>query len=163
MNPAQIHLALNHLPIFATLFGAGLVALGLLKKEEGLRKVGLWFLVIAALSTVPVYLTGEPAEELVEHRAGVSEQVIHAHEEAAELALIVVGVLGAASLFALLWSKLGRPLPVASFPVLLAISLVTFGLFIRTAHLGGQIRHDEISSGQTVSAQSEGKEKEEDD
>lgn len=127
------------------------MALGLVRKEDNLRRVGLWFFVIAALSTAPVYLTGEPTEELVEHRAGVSEPLIHAHEEAAELSFIVVALLGAASLFVLIWSKLKKSLPAATVPALLAVSLVTFGLFIRTAHLGGQIRHEELRAETTAS------------
>lgn len=41
----------------------------------------LGLLAVAGLSAIAVFLTGEPAEEVVEGRAGVSHDAIEAHEE----------------------------------------------------------------------------------
>jgi hypothetical protein len=136
--------ALNHLPIFATLFGAGLLIWGLFRKEGVKRKLGLVLFVIAAASIVPVYLTGEPAEEIIEHRPGVSEGIIHPHEEAAELAFVVVGVLGGMSALILLLLHKGKNVPKMAWAASVLGGLLTLGLLLRVAHLGGQIRHDEL-------------------
>lgn len=41
MNAAHIHLMVNHLPLFAALFGGGLLAYGLLRKQRALRSCAL--------------------------------------------------------------------------------------------------------------------------
>lgn len=144
MNAAQIHLALNHFPIFATLFGTALLLWGLLLKQEAKRQLALVFLVVAAVSAVPVYLSGEPAEEIIEHRVGVSESSIHDHEDLAEQTFLVIGVLGMLCLFILAFLKIGKNIPMVIWISVLFGAFVVLGLLFRVAHLGGQIRHDEL-------------------
>jgi hypothetical protein len=50
-------------------------------KSEELKKMSLWVFVLVALVALPVYLTGEPAEEVVEHLPGVAESFIESYEE----------------------------------------------------------------------------------
>ena len=66
MNAAQIHLALNHAPLFLSIIGGGILILGMIKKNESFKNLSLYFLIAAALFTVPVFLTGEGTEVLVE-------------------------------------------------------------------------------------------------
>lgn len=166
MNAAQIHLALNHLPIGLVVVGAPLLLAAILRKSKELKAAASIILMFSALTAIPVFLSGEPAEEIVEHRAGVSERVIHEHEEAAELSLIIIEVLGALVLFVWLFERFRAPVPPAVWFGILGLTLITLGLFIRTAHLGGLIRHDEIRSdiAQTVEApDGESDEKDNDD
>ena len=114
-----------------------------------------------ALVAIPVFLTGEPAEESVENLPGVSEAIIGQHEEAAELAFWVMEALGVFSLFAFfIKGEGGRKAVVgATF----ALSLATFGLMAYTGYLGGQIRHTEIRSGAAAQTPTEqGREKDDD-
>ena len=83
MNPAHLHLMLNHIPVLGMAFGLALVSLALLRKSEELKRISLGFLIVIALLAIPAYLTGEPAEELVENLPGVSKSSIEQHEEAA--------------------------------------------------------------------------------
>lgn len=158
MNQAHIHLLLNHLPVVGTLFSVLLLAVALLRKNDELRKVSLGFVVLVALAAIPTYLTGEPAEKIVEHLPGVSEALIESHEEAALFSLIAVEVAGIASLAGLFIFR-RRSLPNAMFAAALAITLVAAGLMGWTANLGGQIRHTEIRSGFTAPAETEGQPK----
>lgn len=41
MNAAHFHLVVNHLPLFAALFGGLILAVGLLLKQQALTKAGL--------------------------------------------------------------------------------------------------------------------------
>ncbi|MEO0332049.1 MAG: hypothetical protein AAF223_10235, partial [Bacteroidota bacterium] len=66
MNDAQIHLALNHFPIIGTLFGTVLLGIGVFGKNKSLLNTGLIILILMTLITIPVYLSGEGAEEIVE-------------------------------------------------------------------------------------------------
>lgn len=146
MNFVQIHVALNHTPLFATLFAAGLILFGLWRKNATVRKTGQWFLVLAAIATVPVFFSGEPAEDIVENLPGVTKQVVGEHEGAAKFAFVFAVVVGAASLALLVVEQTGRAVPAAAYPGLVVVSLLVWGMFIRTAHLGGLIRHDELRS-----------------
>jgi hypothetical protein len=51
------------------------------RKSEEIKKMCLWVFVLGAVVALPVYLTGEPAEEVVEHLPGVAESFIESHEE----------------------------------------------------------------------------------
>ncbi|MFC7671286.1 hypothetical protein ACFQT0_30695 [Hymenobacter humi] len=85
MNQAHWHLLLNHAPILGSLFGLVLLLLAVaLRLQPVLLRTGLVTLIVAALLTIPTQLTGDGAEEVVEDQPGVSEPLIHEHEEAAE-------------------------------------------------------------------------------
>lgn len=156
MNAAQIHLALNHIPLFFSIIGGGILLLGILRKNEGFISISLYMLIAAALFTAPVFLTGEGTEELVEKAAGVNEAAIESHEEMAKIALIVIiatGVMALAGLF--LRKKASLAKGVLLLTVLL--SLASFGTMAQTAHLGGLIRHTELQAGSSTSAGENGK------
>ena len=116
---------------------------------------------LAAVTTVPVFLSGEPAEEIVEHRPGVSERVIHEHEEMGELTLIFVAIAGIFALGAWLFERLKAPAPQAVWFALLFVGIVNLALFVRTAHLGGLIRHDELRTNTMVESGGENHSEEE--
>lgn len=147
MNAAQVHLALNHLPIGLVIVGVPLLLAAILRRSKELKGAASIVLMLSALTAIPVFLSGEPAEEIVEHRAGVSERIIHDHEEAAELSLIFIEILGALVFAAWLFERFKRPTPSPIWFGILALGMVNLGLFVRTAHLGGLIRHDELRSG----------------
>ena len=144
MNSVQIHLALTHVPVLLSLVGLVIMAVAMIRKNATLTHTAFILLLLAALSALPVYFTGEPTEELVEGLPGVSEASIEEHEELAKTSLLVVLVTGAVALAGLIWKTgLARILRV----VVLVLALGSSGLMAVTAHLGGQIRHPELRSG----------------
>jgi uncharacterized membrane protein len=156
MNTAHIHLLLNHIPLIGATVGFLLLAGGMLKKSADLKKASLWIFVVAALITIPVYLTGEPAEKIVEHLPGVSEPIIEQHESAALLSLVAFAVLGVASLASLFLSRRTAEVSKALVTVVLVLAVVALGLMARAANLGGQVRHTEIRSGAAAVSPSTG-------
>jgi len=90
---------LNHLPVLGVLFSALVLLVGLVFRSQAITRLAIAVLIVSALAGVPVFLSGEPAEEALEHTAGVSERVIEAHEDAARIAMIALDVLGLAALF----------------------------------------------------------------
>ncbi len=144
MTAAHWHLLLNHLPVIGVLVGTLVLAIAVTRRNEDLTKVSLAILASAAALTIPVYLTGEPAEEIVEHLPGVSESLIKNHEEAAEIAAVTVAVLGTLCLGLLLYARRGRLIPRSAALGALLLSLAATVLLARAAHLGGTIRHPEI-------------------
>src|SRR5688500_14191615 len=98
MNLTHVHLMLNHVPVLATAFGLGLLVLAAWRRSDEVKKVALGLFVVGALLAVPVYLTGEPAEDAVEQLPGVSKAIIEQHEDAAAVAFTAIAVLGVAAL-----------------------------------------------------------------
>jgi hypothetical protein len=144
-NSAQLHLMLTHLPVVGAVLAAGTLAIGVLAGTTATRRLGLTLLLFAGLSAIPAYLTGDGAEEIVEDRPGVAESRIERHEDAAgvTLGLVLLGgvVAGSAMLAQRLGGeRIGRAL-LAGALCLAAVEVVALGW---VAHLGGEIRHDEI-------------------
>ena len=154
MNASQIHLALNHVPLFFSIAGGLVLLYGFIRKQEQIKFLSLYFMIIAALFTIPVYLTGEGTEELVEKLPGVSEGLIESHEEMAKIGLIIIIITGIAALITLLVKKrisLLKP----SLILCAFLTFISFGVMAQTAHLGGKIRHSEIRNGAVISTENE--------
>jgi hypothetical protein len=94
MNWAHAHLLLNHIPVIGMAIAVPLLSFALVKKWEELKKASLALFVGLALVAIPTYLTGAPAESVVEGLPGVSEAIIEQHEEAALIALVALELLG---------------------------------------------------------------------
>lgn len=146
MNWAHLHLLINHIPVLGTVFGTLLLIFGMAKKNEAIKRVSLGIFVIIAVATVPVYFTGEPAEEIVEHLPGVEEPIIEEHEEAVLISFIAVGILGIAAIGVLWRYRHADTIPKRFVITGLILSIVVFALMAWTADLGGKIRHSEIRS-----------------
>ena len=144
MNPVHVHLLLNHVPIIGLIGALLFLLVGYLMKDDVVSRVALGFVVAVALLTIPAFLTGEPAEEVVEAIVP-SEVAMEAHEEAALPALILIELAGSLALLAMF---LRSPRRQRSFVVgVLLFGIFGFLLAARAANLGGQIRHPEISKG----------------
>lgn len=146
MNWAHIHLALNHIPVLGTVFGLSLLGYAMLRRNDVLKKAACNLFVAVALLALPVYFTGEPAEEIVERAAGISKADIDAHEQSALISLVGVELLGLAGLIGLVVAARGRPVPTKVTSTALVLSLATTALMARTANLGGRIHHAEVRS-----------------
>lgn len=149
INPVQVHLALNHAPLFGVVCGMGLVAAGLVRKSRELQGAGLIAFMLSALLSILVTCSGERAEEVIEGAPGVAETAIHRHEEAAEAAFVAVDVLGIAAAGIFFWSWRVRPAAPAATWTIFLVALITLGLMARAAHLGGEIRHPELHASGT--------------
>jgi hypothetical protein len=144
MNPAHLHIILNHIPVIGIPFGTALLAWGFLRKSHEVKTAALLVFVAIALVTIPTYLSGRAAEDLVEDLPGVSENLIENHEGAATIALAATSILGGLALVRLLiparFTAIGGPMTI----LVLVLSIGVAGWLARTANLGGQIRHPEI-------------------
>ncbi|MCF8257466.1 MAG: hypothetical protein K9J06_07940 [Flavobacteriales bacterium] len=171
MNATHFHLVFTHFPIVGTIIAIFILAIGLFFRNDSISKVALALMAVMAVLSIPVFLTGEGAEESVEKLAGVSETLMEEHEELAEKAIWLMGLLGVSALISLFTiigkSGIARTLTL----VTLALSIITFGLFVKVGSLGGQIRHSEIrdssivqaTDGQPADLQQDGTAEEDDD
>lgn len=146
MNLAHLHLMLNHIPLVGIGFVMLLLIIALIMKNSVLINISLIFVVIVALWAIPAYLTGEPAEEIVEDMPGVSERMIDEHEEFAEVAFIFIEAVGVLALLTIIVRRYSlKTGKILTLITLLGI-IIGGGLIAWTANLGGKINHPEIRS-----------------
>ncbi len=143
MNGAHLHLMINHVPIIGLALCLALLLAGQWRKNPELLRAGLVALVIVALISIPVYLSGEPAEEIIEELPGMSDDLIHAHEDAAIWAFIGLEVLGALALLGLMAFRAPKQLPAWFVPTIFALALLTTVWVGWVSALGGRIVHPE--------------------
>lgn len=150
MNDAHYHLLVNHLPIVGLLIGILVLLAGLILKKTEVKLTALGIFIFTALAAIAANYTGEGAEEVVENIAGISETLIHTHEEYAESFFILSLILGAISLigFVLELKKHKFAKYITILILLLAISDGILAKYVGTS--GGEIRHSEIRANEKV-------------
>ena len=164
MNLSHVHLLINHFPTIGFIIGLGLFLFALIAKSDELKRASLVVFVGIALMTIPVYMTGSAAEEMICMvpqkspnapcaNPAVSRGLIETHRNAALLALVFMEITGAAAWLGL-WQfrRRSRPSRVNLTAVLL-LSIVTLAVVANAANLGGGIRHPEILSDPEAAAQ----------
>lgn len=146
MDATHLHLILNHVPALSVVFAGLLLGVALWYRSAQFQRLALVMMVGGALVAVPVYLTGESAEDTVEGIAGVSEAAIERHADAAAASVAAIGLLGGLALIGALAFRKAIAVPRIFATGLLALALTTTGLLAWTGFLGGQIRHTELGS-----------------
>jgi uncharacterized membrane protein len=144
MNGAHLHLIFNHLPIVFPIVALLVLIGGFLFKSAVIKRVALSIFVAGSIAALPAILTGDGAEEVVENYAGISESLIHEHEEIAETFAILSYALGVFALIGL-WANWKKK----SFSNYLAVTVLIFSLVVlffaqQAGTSGGEIRHEEI-------------------
>nr|WP_315153624.1 hypothetical protein [uncultured Flavobacterium sp.] len=163
MNDAHLHMVVNHFPIIGTIFGFGILIVGLVLKNKTLINTSYVLFIVAGIFGAFSMGTGEGAEELVEDMPNIGKQIIHEHEELAEklaLLLYVVGGLSFAGLF--LNFKNHSKAKLLSF-LILCISTVGLFLVQKVGASGGEIRHTEIRANANTTVNGSVKQSEEHD
>lgn len=149
IDAAHLHLMLNHLPVIGSPILLLILTIGLVRGQREVVTLALALIIALAVATAVVYLTGEPAEELVERAPWFPKGLAESHEESATVsfvATLVTGVLAVAALVFRRGDRSRRWLPRVVWGLLIVSTL----LLGWTAWSGGQIRHDEIRSGASV-------------
>lgn len=154
MNLAHLHLILNHIPVIGIPTALVFLVYGIYVKHQPLQRFALLVLVALAAVVLPVYFTGEPAEEIVEHLPGVAESFIEAHEDAALFSLIITLITGAAAVIALWFQNDPKKSRWMNFGVMAVACLAVLSL-LYTANLGGKVRHTELRASGDMPANGE--------
>lgn len=153
MTLAHFHLAAVHLPIVAIPLLALLLLVGIRLKKQDLSTTALVGIVLVALITIPIFLTGEAAEELVEHLPSVSEDQVEFHEFAATVAFVMVALSGIMSFISLIATKYRYSWLRHTMLATLVIGISCSGTLVWAANEGGKIRHLEVISPGSAKAQ----------
>ena len=146
MNDAHFHLVFNHFPIIVPIVGMLILIVGFFVDSDVVKRTAFGVFIFGAIMTFPAMFTGEGAEEVAEKLPGITHDIIHEHEEKAEVFAILSYILGLLSIGAL-WASLKQKsfANILSIVVLL-LGLVGFYLGRQVGTSGGEIRHTEIRS-----------------
>lgn len=142
-NAAELHLVLNHFPVILPIAGIAVLLAGLVLRSVTVVRVALCLLASGALFSVPTYFTGSPAEAVAKNYPEVSRVLIQDHQESGETSFLLLGLMGLYSC-GLLVVSFRRRLPVAAMGVLFLFAIAATVSVAKTAHLGGEIRHEEV-------------------
>lgn len=143
LDAAHVHLMLNHLPVVAAPLLVLFLTIGLLRGSRELVTVSLVLAAGVALVTGLIYLTGEPAEEMVEHAPWFRETLVETHEQRATVSLVAVMATGVLATAAIILR--GSPRAGSRLARLTWAGLVLSSILLGwTAWSGGQIRHEEV-------------------
>jgi uncharacterized membrane protein len=144
MNGAHYHLVLNHLPLIIPIVGLLVLIGGFTVKSEIVKRTACCIFILGAITAFAAIATGEGAEHVVKQIDGISKNLIHEHEEKAEVFALLSYVLGIGSIAAL-WSNWKEK----SYADYIALALMVYSLAVlysarQTGTTGGEIRHSEI-------------------
>lgn len=145
MNAVHWHLVLNHIPILGTFFSLLILGYGSWIRSQDVIRVSLALMIISGIAVVPVYYSGHDAEEIAEEITGVTEEAIEHHEEAAKTSYYITIVLAVVALGVMVQSVRNNRLSVWTLIIVGILAVITFVSFLRTANVGGLIRHPEIN------------------
>lgn len=144
MNGAQLHLALNHLPVVTSFLTLLLLLWAWGGKSTDLKKASLLFVLLGAIFAISAYLTGEPAEGVLKSLSSFPKDMVHEHEEAAEFALIFSCCAALLALTSMCFAKSKQKISHYAFIGAIILTGLSCAVYLRTAHLGGLIKHEEI-------------------
>jgi uncharacterized membrane protein len=153
MDWAHLHLMTNHLPVVGMIIGLVIFAVSLAWKSADLRKFSLYYFVVLGAASLVVFLTGEPAEELIERTRSVSEAAIERHEEASVIGLLAIEAVAVLSFAGIFFRKAEVASRAWFTRSLLALSLIASGVIGWVANLGGQIEHGQSQAAGTVAGE----------
>lgn len=143
MNLHYLHLLLNHFPIIGTAIALLIMLVGLLKKNHTLQQTSLVMWLALALLNFAVMQSGEAAEEALEGQPGISEQLMHEHEEAGETAHFLLLALGACSGITILMRRRGKPTGRLTLATT-SVSAIALWAAVQAGKEGGAIRHGDV-------------------
>lgn len=149
-NGAQVHLLVNHAPVLAYPFVVIAMLWGLWRKEEAVQTFASYLALAATIATAAAQLTGEGAEHVLKELGQAPRDLIHAHEESGEKALIASIAIGLLAVLTLplvrpLLGKIGQANFQSRLRLLLLVLCAALSAWLGyTAHQGGLIRHPEI-------------------
>lgn len=145
LNSAHLHLVLNHVPIIGTALALFVLVVGLIRKSDEVKKVSMLLMLVTALLTIPVYISGNSAEGKIEgNYEDVDETFIEIHEDFALYSFIVMDVIGAAAILIMLLYKKQKPLPNSIAYLMLILMLIVSAMMGYTATMGARIHHPEV-------------------
>lgn len=149
-TPEHLHALLNHLPLMGLLVCMLFLLYGLVRRQDQILCFTQLLVILFAITTPLVMMTGERAEERFEHGTGAmsldpaGKAALEVHERQAKLAALGAYALAAVTVVVLVAGRRRAERRVALGWLTLAVACVVIGAMAWAASSGGQIRHPEF-------------------
>jgi hypothetical protein len=150
MNPAHVHLLLNHIPTTGFAIALAIFFAGLLWKHEFLTRTGLVLLFLMALASIASYISGSAAQQMLEDSTTVSQAMIQRHQDAVLPAWAFMMFTGFAAWMALWQYRITSRLARWNLGLVVILGIISFGMMARAADMGGEIHHGEVRSAPAI-------------
>jgi hypothetical protein len=115
-------------------------------KKEAQVRIYLWFYMLLALITIPVFLTGDPSQDLIVNLPGINKETIDRHETFGYISLITILLLGVIAGAGIRYFKNTAILPKWFKNIFLAVAFISVLAISWTGKTGGEIRHSELTT-----------------
>jgi len=144
MNEAHFHLVVNHLPIVGVLIGFLVLIVGYMIKNRHVKNTSLGIFVFSAVASAVAFYSGEGAVDVVKNISGISETLMHTHEEYAELFLTMTLILGGVSVLTAFFEYFESSFVKYGLIMVLLLSITDIVISEYVGTSGGEITHIEI-------------------
>ncbi len=144
MDAPHFHLIINHVPIVGTIISIFILLIGLLLRNRDLIKTALSIFILGAIITIPVFFSGEAAEEIVEDLPGISELYLEDHEEMGETAMMLLETLGFLAIVNIGFVIRKHKMDLTFSAITLVVAIMVSIYVGMTANSGGKIMHKEL-------------------
>jgi len=146
IDPIQIHLSIVHVPVLATVFATWLWAMVVFRNRLEWKALALGIFILSAFAATAAFFSGHGSEDMAESLRGVTENLIHEHEEAATIGFSLALTSGAVAAFILVMgNRLPHRLRRHAGSLLILLGVAGSVAFLVAAHRGGLIRHPELA------------------
>ncbi len=152
----HLHVLLNHFPSIGTVIALGLFLTSYHLKSDDLRRSSLVLFLLLGLLAIPTYISGAAARWAIQGNAGISFDVISAHQDAALLAFIFLGITGCLAWLALWQERRFSRTPEWNLFAVLGGAIISLIQMIRTGNIGGHINHPELGAIEIATVKGEG-------
>ncbi len=152
----HLHILLNHFPSIGTVIALGLFLTSYRLKSDDLRRSSLVLFLLLGLLSIPTYISGAAAKWAIQRNAGISVDVISAHQDLALLAFMSLGVTGCLAWLALWQERRFSRTPDWNLFAVLGVAIISLILMTRTGNIGGHINHPELGAAAITTVQGEG-------
>jgi hypothetical protein len=142
MTLAHLHLLLNHVPTVGAIVALTLLIMSVIRRNEGMKRLGLELFCVIGLLTVIAYVSGLGTQQSLEEM-GVDAAPIQRHHDAAFQGSVLMVLTGFISWLAL-WTSRRGVTSKTHLPAAIVLGALTVAMMARAASLGGEIRHPEI-------------------
>ena len=143
MNDAHLHLLTNHFPIVGSIIGTFILLVAIIVKSRTMQNTAYVIFIFCMVLGKSSMMTGEGAEHIVEE-LGISHDIIHEHEEKAEVFMKFLYLLALSSSVGIYFNVKKHSKSKIIAIATLIIAIVVSGLSKNVATSGGEIRHTEI-------------------
>lgn len=144
MNLAHIHIVLNHVPSLGSIAALLLLAVGIHKKDEGIKQFAFGVLVLITMAVLPTYVTGAEAQRMIVKNPSYSAGQVQLHQNAAMITLFCMTAAGMFAWFGM-WEYRRRNRSGSLTTMCTVIStMAAVASVLVTGSIGGKISHLEI-------------------